>query len=161
MSGSDLRHDVAAWVRKAELDRGIALSVDRFLFSDGVCFHCQQCVEKYLKAILVAHDEVPERIHDLVVLATEASDHLPQVEELLDDLTFLSPYSVIIRYPEKDTVPDEAEEAIAAMERVRAALRAILGLGESIDDTGDQAKQCDDQQDDEPTGDRCREAMDR
>lgn len=141
MSGSDLRHDVAAWVRRAELDRGIALAVDRLLFSDGVCFHCQQCIEKYLKAVLVAHDEVPERIHDLVVLGTEAADHLPQVEELLDDLMFLSPYSVLIRYPEKDTDPDEADEAIAAMERVRVILRAALGVGQSGEAEGPTSDQ--------------------
>jgi HEPN domain-containing protein len=130
MSGNELRHDVASWVRKAELDRGIALSIDRLLFSDGVCFHCQQCIEKYLKAVLVAHDEVPERIHDLVVLGTEASDHCPRIAEVLDDLSFLNPFSVLIRYPEKDTDPGEAEEAMEVMERVRAVLREALGIEE-------------------------------
>lgn len=148
MSGSELRHDVAAWVRKAELDRGIALSVDRFLFSDGVCFHSQQCIEKYLKAILVAHDEVPERIHDLVVLGTEASDHYPRIAEMLESLSFLNPFSMLIRYPDKDTAPDEADEAIEVMERVRVVLRAALG----IDDAEDEAEEPEDEDDDD-TGD--------
>ena len=149
MSGSELRHDVAAWVRKAELDRGIALSVDRFLFSDGVCFHSQQCIEKYLKAILVAHDEVPERIHDLVVLGTEASDYYPRIAGVLEGLSFLNPFSVLIRYPDKDTDPDEAEEAIEVMERVRAVLRQVLGLEDADEEAEDELGEHDNEDDDD------------
>jgi len=131
MSENEFRRDVVAWVRNAEEDRGIALSVDRFRFPNGVCFHCQQCIEKYLKAVLVAHDQVPERIHDLVVLGTEAADHCPEVVGLLGDLTFLNPFSVLVRYPDKETDLEEAEAAVEAMERARTPLRVVLGLEEA------------------------------
>ena len=39
------------WVRKAEADYVIARQCSRgkIPLHDGVCFHCQQCAEKYLK----------------------------------------------------------------------------------------------------------------
>ncbi len=135
MSESQLRRDVAAWVRKAEEDRGMALSVDPGIYANGICFHCQQCIEKYLKATLVAHDVTPDRIHDLVALGTETADHAPEVEELFSDLAFLTPYSVLVRYPDRDAVIEEAHEAIEVMERARAALRIILGIEELQDHT--------------------------
>jgi HEPN domain-containing protein len=106
----------------------MALAVDPIRFANGICFHCQQCVEKYLKAILVSHDVTPERVHDLVALGTEAMEHAPEVEEIFDDLGFLTPFSVLIRYPDQDAEPEEAEEAIDAMERARATLRVLLGI---------------------------------
>lgn len=87
-----------------------------------------------------------------MVLGTEASDCFPHLEELLDDLTFLNPYSALIRYPEKDTDPDEADEAIAAMERVRAALREALGI-EDADAQAEHGAEEPDDEDDDDTGD--------
>ncbi len=44
----------AEWVVKAEADfqGALALSRRKNPLPDLVCFHCQQCAEKYLKAVL-------------------------------------------------------------------------------------------------------------
>ncbi|MCK5767453.1 MAG: HEPN domain-containing protein [Candidatus Atribacteria bacterium] len=34
------------------------------IVKDAVCFHCQQAVEKYLKAFLIYHTIKPKRTHD-------------------------------------------------------------------------------------------------
>ena len=59
----ELRHVVAQWVSKAEED----LTVAEYLLTMGercpfatVCFHAQQLLEKYLKALLAFHS-VPFR----------------------------------------------------------------------------------------------------
>jgi HEPN domain-containing protein len=41
------------WVRKAEADYVMASALSRLVppVHDGVCFHCQQCAEKYLKLL--------------------------------------------------------------------------------------------------------------
>ncbi len=128
MSAENLRSDVAAWIRKAEEDRGIALSIDRMLYPNGVCFHCQQCVEKYLKAFLTAQDQKPARIHDLVALGTESADYAPELAEYYPDFVTLSAFAVMVRYPEKEADSKEAEEAIEAIERARSGLRVALDL---------------------------------
>jgi HEPN domain-containing protein len=42
------------WVAKAEADYRAAMALDPVDLPDVVCSHCQQCVEKYLKAGLVS-----------------------------------------------------------------------------------------------------------
>jgi HEPN domain-containing protein len=62
---------VAEWVRVAEADYEAALALAKprknFLYQ-SVCFHCQQCAEKYLKAFLQKHGTEPPRIHSLLNL---------------------------------------------------------------------------------------------
>lgn len=92
---------VRAWVLKAEHD---LLNIENNLAAreipwDTVGFHAQQCVEKYLKALLVSRQIDPPKIHDL----TELYALLP--DGLLGDfdvrlLEELNPYSIEGRYPE-------------------------------------------------------------
>ena len=61
----------AEWVEKAESDYRAAereMRVRKEPSYDVVCFHAQQCAEKYLKAALLEHQLPFRRIHDLEVL---------------------------------------------------------------------------------------------
>jgi HEPN domain-containing protein len=52
-------HVVQQWVQKAENDLTNAahtLTLGKRAPTDTVCFHAQLCVEKYLKALLVAQE---------------------------------------------------------------------------------------------------------
>jgi len=52
----------AEWVDKAEADYQSAVALHRRRkapLPDIVCYHCQQCVEKYLKAYLIAQGSTP------------------------------------------------------------------------------------------------------
>lgn len=56
------------WVIKAENDLKNAahtLKMGKACPTDTVCFHAQQCVEKYLKALLVACGMESPKTHDL------------------------------------------------------------------------------------------------
>jgi HEPN domain-containing protein len=72
MSGQpDRLKDVSAWIRIAEDDFKTAESL--LLMDDPafgiICFHAQQCAEKYLKALLVwLQIDIP-KTHDLTLLA--------------------------------------------------------------------------------------------
>lgn len=59
---------VKLWIKKAENDlitaqNSINIAPEPPL--DTVCFHAQQCAEKYLKAYLVYHKVEFEKTHDL------------------------------------------------------------------------------------------------
>ena len=56
------------WVKKAEDDYRTAIALDAADVPAVVCFHSQQCIEKYLKAALVKHKLPTRKTHDLVVL---------------------------------------------------------------------------------------------
>ena len=62
---------VAEWVSKAEGDfatAGRELRARTKPNYDAVCFHCQQCAEKYLKADLQANNKHIPKIHFLLEL---------------------------------------------------------------------------------------------
>ncbi len=124
------RHVVAQWVSKAEED----LTVAEYLLTMGercpfatVCFHAQQLVEKYLKALLASHSVPFPKTHDLAELASA----LPKSQALPVDsaeLGLLKRYAVESRYP-GDWEPitrQESDEAVRIAKRVRETIRARL-----------------------------------
>lgn len=116
------------WVEKARndlLDADNNLS-SRNIPTDMVCFHCQQAVEKLLKAALIACGISPPRTHVLTMLADMLSVSVPSVRSLDDALAILTPYAVAVRYPiEENQTPslEDAHEARRCAEEVLAWLR--------------------------------------
>jgi HEPN domain-containing protein len=95
---------------------------------DIVCYHCQQCVEKYLKAYLIAQGSTPPRIHDLEDLLNLCALYDATLTARLPLVHVLNPYGVLIRYPGMTATVAEAQEAIHAMRRLRTILRRTLGV---------------------------------
>lgn len=135
MIGSDpeviavVRH----WVQKADNDLKTAihtLKLGENAPTDTVCFHIQQCVEKYLKALLVALGTEFSRTHHIgglmeLLPPPFRPDLTPEEQELLTD------YAVTMRYP-GDYEPvslDEAMSSIRIAQRVRAQVRRHLPVG--------------------------------
>jgi len=55
---------VKEWIAKAEEDYKTILTLNRqkkHKLPNSICFHCQQCIEKYLKAFLVHNEFKPPR----------------------------------------------------------------------------------------------------
>lgn len=127
----DLRGDVGEWVNKAEQDWMAIGSLDPSVIPTVICFHGQQCAEKYLKALLTLHDQVPPRTHDLGVLLNRALEYESNLGDVSDELLLLDRYSVAIRYPGPDADEQEAVLATAATGVVRDTCRRLLGLQET------------------------------
>jgi len=126
-----MRPETKEWSDKAEADYGTAAreaAVVDFPNHDAVCFHAQQCVEKYLKALLVEGDARFPKTHDLLLLLNLAVPAWPDAESFRDDLANLTPYAVDVRYPGDRADAELAEEALKSCQRVRAALRSLLAL---------------------------------
>ena len=92
-----------------------------------VCFHAQQCAEKYLKALLTYRSIEFPRTHDLVLLlnrlARESGLELPA-----EEVQPLNRFSIEARYP-GDWEPidmQEASDAVVRARRVRDAVRKVL-----------------------------------
>ncbi len=122
---------VREWVEKAEGDFQTAereMRARKAPNYDAVCFHAQQCAEKYLKAFLI-HRQIPFRpIHDLEVLLRLITPISADFEFIRDLLLLLNDYAVDIRYPSEFATKDEARAAVKAMRTVRAFMRQKLGL---------------------------------
>lgn len=111
------------WLRYANDDRRAA----KHLLDSGdygtCAFHCQQAIEKLLKAIIVKQSgERPPHVHDLFTLRKRIKDIETNVEikELIADI---DTYYVGTRYPVEVVDPDTfirplAQSAVEKMEKV-------------------------------------------
>ncbi len=95
---------------------------------DAVCFHAQQCAEKYLKAYLAEHDVPFPRTHMLVDLLTLCLTVETEFESLRQQLEDLSVFGVQVRYLGFDATHEAAEHALAAASRVRTFARKKFDL---------------------------------
>jgi HEPN domain-containing protein len=117
------------WIKKAEQDYEAARSLLRKRkapLPDIVCFHAQQCAEKYLKAFLILHRVYFPKTHDLIELLNLAEPHRPTLALLKPFLLELRPYAVAFRYPDERATIGEARRAMSCAQRVREQLRQYV-----------------------------------
>jgi len=121
---------VDEWVSKAEGDFTTASRELRARKSpnyDSACFHCQQCAEKYLKAVLQENKKHIPKIHYLLELMALIMKFDTSYEFLRADLETLENYSVRFRYPGEFAEKEEAKAAYQAAKVVREFVRQKLG----------------------------------
>lgn len=95
---------------------------------DAVCFHAQQCVEKYLKARLQELGVPFGKTHDLSTLLDLILPIDATWDALREDLRALTVFAVTYRYPGDSADETDAREAVSRCEKVRGVLRASLNL---------------------------------
>jgi HEPN domain-containing protein len=121
--------EVREWVQKAEEDYSVAvreMRVRRNPAYNAVCFHAQQCLEKYLKASLARGGRPFPRTHDLEVLLGECIVEYPLWSAMQADLKRLSRYAVQFRYPGESADREEPLVAVKIMKRSIAEIRVSL-----------------------------------
>lgn len=122
---------VNEWIAKAEGDFNTAqreLQVAEAPNYDAVCFHAQQCVEKYLKATLVDADIEFEKTHDLGILLDMLVRLEPSWEKLRKDMDSLAGLAVEVRYPGYCAESEDADVALEIASQVRQVVRQRFGL---------------------------------
>lgn len=119
------------WVSKAEGDfatAGREIRARKMPNYDAVCFHCQQCAEKYLKAILQENEKRIPKIHNLLELLAMILKLDGSYEFLKADLDVLEEFSVRYRYPGDTAEIEEAQSAYKAVEAVRTFIKNKMGF---------------------------------
>jgi HEPN domain-containing protein len=95
--------------------------------TDTTCFHAQQCVEKCLKALLVAQGTGFKKTHDLEGLMALLPPRLrPSLDDKEQDR--LTEYATITRYPGgyEPISLSEARRAVRTARRVRREVGRLL-----------------------------------
>jgi HEPN domain-containing protein len=119
------------WVKKAEDNYVSALTLARRRRNpvpDVVCNQCQQCAEKYLKALLVRRAIAFPKTHDLIQLESLLAPIEPNIGLIHPALAVLNPYGIDIRYPGIDSTITDSRDAMKAVKGIRKFARAKLGL---------------------------------
>lgn len=97
------------WIEKAEHDMiatSILLEANPAILAIA-CFHCQQAIEKYLKAFLIYNNQEFIFTHNLDYLVHECSAFDEDFINL--DLKNLNIYAVRARYPHDYITPEYSE----------------------------------------------------
>ena len=119
------------WINKAEGDFAVMereCLVTENPNYDAVCFHAQQCAEKYLKACLSQADIPFTKIHDLIALLEQLLEFEHGWEHLREDLAYLSDFAVSFRYPGDSADQESALDAQQRCRKFRNHARKSLGL---------------------------------
>lgn len=122
--------DTRGWLRRAAGDlRGaeVDLAAVPPLTGDAA-FHCQQAVEKALKALLAWHDVPFRKTHDLAEIGQQCATLDASLEALCRRAERLTPFAWIFRYPGDVEEPPVGEiaEALALAREVCDAVLARL-----------------------------------
>ena len=104
-----LKSYIESWLDKAGHD---LMSAQRLLeiepmILDNACFHCQQAIEKCLKAFLAFNGRDIERTHNVIFLLSECANFDP-IFATVDPMN-INAYAVQGRYPDSNLMPTAAE----------------------------------------------------
>ena len=123
------------WIQKAENDYA---AVQQLLqapnpLHDIICFHAQQCIEKYLKAWLQEANIPVQRTHNLEELLVLITPTLPTWSDWEPDFKVITAYAVDPRYPGDSATSDNTQHAMHICDEVRQAVRTQLKLAMPVD----------------------------
>ena len=90
---------------------------------DTVCFHCQQFVEKLLKALLTCHRVEAPKTHDLRRLIQLAEPFAPELSRFSDASDVLTAHGLETRYP--DDWPSGSDKSCASRQGCTSSHRAV------------------------------------
>lgn len=116
------------WVVKAENDLRAAATLLRMKDcpTEVVCFHAQQVVEKYIKAVLTTLQVEFPKTHNIRKLVQLVEPH-HRIELSESEQNSLTDYATTARYPGFGEIPlSEARRAMSLAKRVRKQIRSLL-----------------------------------
>jgi HEPN domain-containing protein len=101
------------------------------LMSEIICFHCQQSVEKFLKAFLNSNNINFPKTHDLLYLkklCCEADNTFSEI-----DVRGMTAYAVEARYPEEFFTPtkEETQKAFLKAKAIKSFILNRLNTSET------------------------------
>lgn len=132
---SENKRYISDWIIKADHDLGSAKLIFLHLpdYSDTIAFHCQQAVEKYIKALLVNFNIEFQRTHNLVYLLDLLSNNIEIDEGRYDKAILLNGFSVQIRYPDQliHLTEDELKTAISIADDFRQFAIIVIARTDS------------------------------
>ena len=132
----ELRELINKWLLKANND---LMMIENEFHSenpvtDGICFHAQQSVEKYLKAFLVANQIEFPQTHNIGIILNLCIKVDPDFQSLRESVT-LTRYATGFRYPDDFYIPsiEESRKSFKIAKNVRKfVIEKLKDFGEKF-----------------------------
>lgn len=127
-----MRKATFIWVKEAEEELESAVILFEHKKFKGTCYHCQQCVEKGLKTLIIEKGKKPGRIHDIVELFNTVTTIGYDIPLTMDDAILLN--SIYRgRYPTEEGLlphgepsPEDTQRAVTASEELLKTVKTLL-----------------------------------
>jgi len=119
------------WIEKAEGDWATLMREYRARKNpnyDAVCFHAQQCAEKYLKARLQEAGISFAKTHDLENLLDDLLQIEPNWNSFRNEAIVLTSFAVEFRYPGTKATKSDARDALKYCCLIRNMVRQSFNL---------------------------------
>ena len=114
---------INSWIKKGKRDLLTAEHELSFLdaVTESICFHCQQAVEKFLKAYLIHLGISFTKTHEIGELITKCANRDKEISAFKEEADKLTDYAIEVRYPEELLEPtsEEAKEAFEIAKRIK------------------------------------------
>ncbi len=123
---NEKQNEIAEWIIKADHDLGTAIVTYLHIpeFKDTITFHCQQSVEKCLKAYLIYWGISFKLTHDLIYLLELIHTKDISINVYFERIVKLQNYAVEIRYP-NELIFLTHEKVLEAIETSKLVRKAI------------------------------------
>ena len=125
----DKQQYLQRWLDKAENDLSVARhesGVDKKeRVNEAICFHCQQAVEKSLKAFLAWNDIPFRKTHSIEEIGEACIQQDSTLKDLVDQAVPLTEYAWAFRYP-GNSKPGDFSEAAAYFSLAKEIYQAVL-----------------------------------
>lgn len=95
-------NDFSLWIDFAKNDLLVAkeLDIEKHFVHRAILVHCQQAVEKYLKAFLLFKNETISKTHDLLILCKKCGNYDQKLLVFEEELAWISVHYLQSRYPD-------------------------------------------------------------
>ena len=124
------RAEAQSWLERASDDLGAATKLlsGNDPFPTTAAYHCQQCAEKALKAVLSTTGQPIPKTHDLRVLIGLAANVEPILARFADSAEWLTPFATEFRYPSSTPDPsfDDVTKALRLAREILAAIEPLI-----------------------------------
>jgi HEPN domain-containing protein len=120
------------WLEFAKNDLLVAneLDFEKHFVHRAILVHCQQSIEKYLKAFLLFKNEVIWRSHDLLFLCKKCENYDKTFLQLEEELTWISIHYLQSRYPDnfEDIDLEDAKRSLEIATKFEKFILPEFGL---------------------------------
>jgi len=117
------------WLDKAERDiKSAKVLKEHDCGNDVVAFHCQQSVEKAMKAYLIIKNQGIVSTHSLIYLCKLCEVHEKNFKRYIKDCGFLNQYYIETRYPADEPLIVSEYEADECIKITVEIYDLIIGL---------------------------------
>lgn len=99
--------------------------------NDYVAFHCQQAIEKALKALIIYLYATLEQGHSLLYLCKKVMAQRKEFSQYLKDCAFVNQYYIETRYPNENAITvsnEEAENCLNIAENILNAVKEVIKI---------------------------------